>query len=88
MLSVVVLLFYLFGLLSGIDVYRYALVGTVYEILSIPLLAALVMMPILLILLWINGQKKERWMIILCLVMWIATLVVLTQPVLELYNRY
>lgn len=79
LLNTVLLAFYSFGLLSGFDVYEYSLVGAMYKFVSIPFLAALVAMPVLLIIAWINGFKRNRWMLLSSFVLWIMILFLLAQ---------
>jgi hypothetical protein len=58
-LSIAVFGFYLSNMLLT-DVYRYAAVGAIYETLAIPMLGALLLIPIMSILIFIKNNGKSR----------------------------
>lgn len=60
-LSAAVFLFYLATLVFFPDVYHYAVVGAVYELLALPMLALLVTLPMINILLLVNRQTPRLY---------------------------
>ena len=58
MMSIVAFIFFLMFWYFQIDVYKYAVVGAVYEILWLPMLASIAVVPILAIFMLIKNPKS------------------------------
>ena len=78
-LSVFVFLFYLYTIVVAIDVYKYAFVGAIFELLSIPVLLLLVAVPVLSIFQIIKYKKVPTWYTAGSLVFTAASIIVIVQ---------
>ena len=77
-LSLFVIAFYLIGYIVIGDVYRYALVGVIYELLWLPMLLCLVVTPLFSILVFIKNKGKARLYAALAILMIIGSLIIMT----------
>ncbi len=60
LLSILVFLFYFSAQVLISDVYKYAVVGAVFEILSIPMLALLVILPVVTIVQLVKQKQAPK----------------------------
>ena len=66
-LTIIVSIFWILG--RSIDVYKYEVVGAIFEILWLPMTAMLVIVPLLCAIFWRNEQWYFRTLYPLCLVL-------------------
>ena len=77
-LSLFVIAFYLIGYIVIEDVYRYAVVGAIYELLSLPMLLCLVVVPFFSVLVFIKNKGKHRIYAALAILFIIGSFIILT----------
>ncbi|MBL0183819.1 MAG: hypothetical protein IPP96_16650 [Chitinophagaceae bacterium] len=75
-LSLAVLLFWVLS--QVVDVYHFAFVGAVFEILWLPMLAALVILPVLSFIFWRNEKYNTRSLYFFSMLIVIATVLLMT----------
>ena len=75
LLSIIVCLFWITG--SLINVYRFAFVGAVYEILWIGIVALTLMIPIISLIIWIKEGFSLKSLYLVSFIIIVATVVLL-----------
>jgi hypothetical protein len=74
--SFVVFAFYLVGALLA-DVYRYPIVGAIYELLWLPMLASLLVIPVISVLVFIRNKDKARVYAVLSVLFIITSIIIM-----------
>jgi hypothetical protein len=77
-LSLFVIVFYSIGYIFIGDVYRYPVIGAIYELLSLPMLLCLVVIPVLSIVVLIKNKGKARLYAALTILLIIVSVIILT----------
>jgi hypothetical protein len=77
-LSLCVIVFYSIGDIFIGDVYRYPVIGAIYELLSLPMLLCLVVIPVLSIVVLIKNKGKARLYAALAILLIIGSVIILT----------
>jgi hypothetical protein len=77
-LSLFVIAFYWVGYIVIGDVYRYAVVGAIYELLWLPMLLCLVGIPLCSVLVFIKNKGKHRIYAALSILFIIGSFIILT----------
>jgi hypothetical protein len=77
-LSLLVNAFYSIGYVVPGDVYRYAVVGAIFELLWLPMLLCLVVIPVLSVMVIIKNKGKHRIYAALAILSTIASFIILT----------
>lgn len=75
--SIIVFTFYLVGYTLLADVYRYPIVGTIYELLWLPMLASLLVIPIISVLVFIRNNDKSRIYTVLSVLFIITSIIIM-----------
>ena len=78
-LSILIFTFYLTGLVLLTDIYQYAVVGMLYELLSIPMLFLLVIVPVLGFIQLTRYKNEGTWYAVASLILIAATIVLLVK---------
>lgn len=76
--SLFVIAFYWVGYVVLSDVYQYVLVGAIYEILWLPMLLCLVVIPIFSILVFIKNKGNHRYYASLAILLILGSFIILT----------
>jgi hypothetical protein len=76
-ISVIVFVFYLIGFVLLKDVYKYAFVGALFELLSIPMLLLLAAIPVVNIIHLVKYHDLSPWHSVLSLLLVIASIIIL-----------
>jgi hypothetical protein len=77
-LSLFVLAFYSIGLIIVGNVYQYAVVGAIYELLWLPMLLCLVVIPLFSVLVFIKNKGKSRFYAASAILLIISSIIILT----------
>ena len=77
-LSLFVIAFYLIGYIVIGNVYRYAVVGAIYELLWLPMLLCLVVIPFFSVLVFIKNKGESRVYAALAILLIIGSFIILT----------
>ena len=59
-ISLIVFAFFLLGNVLVSDIYRYAIVGVIFELLWLPMLLLLLVLPVISVLVFINQKGKSK----------------------------
>jgi hypothetical protein len=76
--SLVVFAFYFTVYTQVIDVYKYAVVGAIYELLWLPMLLSLVLVPLVSAIVFVKQEGKARIYSILAILFIIGSIVIMT----------
>ena len=76
--SLIVFLYYFVGYVILADVYKFAVVGAIYELLWLPMLLSLVVIPIASILILIN-RNTRKWFALISLILIAAVILILVE---------
>jgi hypothetical protein len=76
-LSLFVIAFYSIGYIVIGNVYRYAVVGAIYELLWLPMLLSLVIIPLFGVLVFFKNKGKHRIYAALAILLIIASFIIL-----------
>jgi hypothetical protein len=78
-LSLLVLFFYFTSLVLFSDVYKYAVVGALFELFSIPMLLLLVVLPVLCLIQLMKATGARRGYVIASLMLIVTTIVLIVR---------
>ena len=77
-LSLFVIAFYFLVYIVIEDVYRYPVVGAIYELLALPMLLCLIVIPLFSVLVFIKNKGKQRIYAALAILFIIGSFIILT----------
>lgn len=77
-ISFVVFAFYFFVYIVATDVYRYAVVGAIYELLWLPMLASLLVVPIVSVTIFFKRERHAKLYAALSILLIVSSIIIMT----------